>query len=194
MDSLDSFIEFIRDQIEDETFSLKINSDWGSDKTNYRVLIRHHLAEVDSSYFSRLQNAQLYDLNQRPQAIDGFISIAHCKNAGGFAYCRHPLGFDIEEVSRISDPILTRTSTETERLHAPHMKFLWVAKEAAFKALSDSATESILITDLICKNWLQTTDLQIWSYQVHSEKKLNINQNIGYVFSTPTLLLAIYFK
>ena len=191
MNFIDPFVEFIKDQIDDPTFAVKIKPEWGSEKPDYRMKIREFLANVDSSYFNREQLAQHYNLNQRPQAAEGFISISHCTQAGGYSFSQKACGFDLEDVMRISDPIIRRTSTDDERAKAPHLKFLWVAKEAAYKALSD---DGLLITDLLCKNWLQTTGLDIWSYQMRSEKKINTEQNIGYVFSTPTLLLAIYFK
>ncbi len=191
MNFIDPFVEFIKEQMDDPNFAIKIKTDWGSSHPEYRLKIRTFLAEVDSSYFTREQQAQLYDLNHRPTAQSGYISISHCLQAGGYSYSKSPLGFDIEEVKRISVPIITRTSSEDERSKSPHLKFLWVAKEAAFKALGES---SLVITDISCKNWLQTTGLEIWSYQVRSDKDLRLDLNVGFVFSTPTLLLAVFLK
>ncbi len=191
-DLFDTFIEVIRSEIKDPTFDIKLNPAWGSDHLNYRIQIREHLATVDSSYFSRQQQIQLYDLNLRPQPAQGFISISHCKNMGGFSYSRLPHGFDVEEIKRISETIITRTTTEQERSQAPHPKLLWVAKEAAYKALSD--TQPLIITDLVCTAWNSVSELRVWSYKINSVKPVQKGLNTGFVFSTPLLFAAVFFQ
>lgn len=191
MKSIAPFVAFIRDQMGDENFDIKLNPEWNSQQKNYRENIRQHLATIDSSYFTRQQLAQLYDLQKRPEAAEGYISISHCQSIGGYSFSTFKHGFDTEELKRISDPILLRTSTDDERAKAPHIKFLWVAKEATYKALSESGN---LITDLVCKNWVNTADLDIWSFQIQANKAIQSEHNIGYVFSSTDLLFSIYFK
>jgi phosphopantetheinyl transferase (holo-ACP synthase) len=193
---IETFTSFIKEQLEDDDLHIFVKPEWSSENANHRIKIREHLAKVDSSYFTRQQLAELYDLNQRPRAAEGFVSISHCPRAGGYSFSKYKHGFDIEDIRRITDPIILRTSTEDEQKTVPHLKFLWVAKEAAFKALSDSVSQEqkLVVTDLICKNWLQTTALDIWSFQIKSEKNFSFEQNIGFVFSSPELLFAIYFK
>jgi phosphopantetheinyl transferase (holo-ACP synthase) len=195
MKEIAGFISFINEQIENCELQIVIKPEWSSEKENYRLNIRQHLATVDSSFFNRQQLAELFDLNKRPRPVVGSISISHSSIAGGFSYSTYSHGFDIESVKRITDPIIIRTSSEDERSKTPHLKFLWVAKEAAYKALADHMQSgSLILTDLICKNWLQTSNMNIWSFQIGSEKKINTLQNIGYVFSTHNLLISIFFR
>ncbi len=191
-DVLASSVKLIQNEIKDPQFKISLNTQWSSEAANYRIKIREHLSTVESSLFTREQAIQLYDLNQRPAAFQGFISISHCKNIGGFSYSTLAHGFDVEEIKRIADPIIIRTSSEQERLEAPHIKLLWVAKEAAYKALSE--TDGLLITDLVCTGWKSISDVGIWSYKITSQKTVRTQLNRGYVFSTPTLFLAVYFK
>ena len=178
--------------MKDPQFDITLNPGWGSETENYRLKIREHLATVDSSLFTREQAIQLYDLNHRPQAKEGFVSISHCKSAGGFSYSKLRHGFDVEEIRRISDPVILRTSSDAERAKTPHLKFLWVAKEAAYKALSQS--QDLLITDMVCTDWKQLSDFAVWTYKIRSPKVIQTQLNLGFVFSTPTLFLAIYFR
>ncbi len=196
MQDLLPFIDFIQKQIEDENFKIQLSADWASIHEKYRIKIREHLGDHESGLFSRQQWAELYNLHQRPQTKVGSISISHCQRIGGYAYSKFKMGFDVEEVAKISDAVITRTSSQEERARAPHLKFLWVAKEAAFKALHSETEDvnTLILTDLICKNWLQTSDLQIWSYQINSAKKINTTQNIGYVFSVEDLIMSVFFK
>lgn len=189
---LNRFQVVLKKQIQDPQFKIILNTDWAANKENFRVKIRQHLAEVDSTYFTRLQWAQLYDLNQRPTSDVGHISISHCLAIGGYTFSSFVHGFDIEEISRISDPIIMRTSSKEERSKAAHIKMLWVAKEAAFKSLSND-NQPTVITQLHCLDWQETKDPNIWSYQVKSDKPVNFKHNIGFVISTPLLLLAVYF-
>lgn len=188
---LNRFQTIIRNQIQDAQFKITLSADWSSSKTDSRTKIRHYMADEDTAYFSRLQWAQLYDLNQRPMSDIGFLSISHCHLLGGYTFSSFQQGFDIEEISRISDPIILRTSSEKERSNAPHIKMLWVAKEAAFKGLGEF--QPPVVTDLNCVNWNETEDPEIYCFQIESRKPLNFQRNKGFVMSTPVLLFAVYF-
>ena len=191
-DLFDPFIQVVRSEIKDPTFTIQCNPAWGSESVYHRIQIREHLGTIDSHYFSREQQIQLYDLNQRPQAAEGFVSISHCQKMGGYSYSKFPHGFDVEEIKRISDPIIVRTTTEQERSQAPHSKLIWVAKEAAYKALSD--TQPLIITDLVCTTWNCVSELRVWSYKINSSKSVQSGRNLGFVFSTPTLFAAVFFQ
>ena len=121
----------------------------------------------------------------------GFISISHCHLIGGYSFSTFQNGFDVEEVSRISDPIILRTTSEKERAAVPHIKMLWVAKEAAFKGLGKS--QPSVITDLSCINWTPTEDPEIYSFQIASAKPIEFQRNQGFIMSSPLLLFGVYF-
>ncbi len=188
---LERFQTYIQSQIQDPRFKITLNAAWSSSQADSRIKIRHHLADVDTSYFNRLQWAQLYDLNQRPTSDLGFLSISHCHLIGGYSFSTFQNGFDIEETNRISDPIIMRTSSEKERASAPYLKLLWVAKESAFKGMGKA--QPPVITDLSCINWQGSDDPQIHSFQISTAKPTAFQRNQGFVMSTPFLLFSVYF-
>src|SRR4051812_1493857 len=99
--SLESKILYIQTSV-DPKLRLILNPEWGSSLSNYRQNIRDCISSKFSAHFSREQLSMLHDLNWRPQASDGFVSISHCKSLGGFTYSKRRHGFDVEELNRIS--------------------------------------------------------------------------------------------
>jgi hypothetical protein len=177
----------------DENFRLVASENWKSTEAEHRIKIRNCIEENFTSRFNRQQLAWLNDLNQLPQADDGFFSIAHCKTMGGFTYSKHPHGFDIEQTSRISTDIIQRTASAKEQAAAPLLQFLWVGKEAGFKALSSTRSD-LLITDLLCTQWQSHFENQVFSFRLNSLKTLDFGLNIGFIFSEGDNLFCTYFK
>ncbi len=190
-------ISFIQNKINDSDLCFVLSKDYGASQPKHRENIRKHLEEDFSSHFSREQLAVLPDLNQIPTASDGYFSISHNQQIGGFSYSKHQHGFDVETINRISNSIIQRTSSEPERASAPNTKFLWVAKESALKALSSrdrNLNSKFLITDLICYDWQSYTNTDICSFKIKSDKPLKQNLNLGFIFLSEDMLFSIYFK
>ncbi len=177
----------------DESFRLIVNEHWNSTQADHRIKIRNCIEEKFTSRFNRQQLAWLNDLNQLPKADDGFFSIAHCKTLGGFTYSKFPHGFDVEQTSRISNDIIRRTASATEQAAAPQLQFLWVGKEAGFKALSGTRAD-LVITDLLCTEWQSHFENQVFSFRLNSLKTLDFGLNIGFIFSEADNLFCTYFK
>ena len=186
-------LAFIRNQIQDLEFNFDLSKKFKSTSDYYRENIRTHLITEYSSHFNRTQLANLSDLNIIPEASVGYFSISHCQSVGGFSFSNLIHGFDAEVISRISNPIITRTSSEAERSEAADIKFLWVAKEAAFKAYGRTHSQLIL-TDFICENWQSHSETGIYSFRIKSEKTLDSKINKGFLFSEEDVLLAVYFR
>ena len=189
----ESKISFIRSFIQDSEFHFDLAKTFSSTVPQYRENIRTHLLDKYSAHFNRTQLAQLSDLNIIPKASQGFFSISHCHSGGGFSYSQLPHGFDIEAIGRISVPVLNRTSSESERSAAPDIKFLWVAKEAAYKAHSTEKNK-LIMTDLVCEKWRSHPETHIHSFRITSEKTLDTKLNTGFVFSEEDVHLAVYFR
>ncbi len=189
----ESKIAFIRNEIHDQEFNFDLSKKFNSSTTYYRENIRTHLSTQYSSYFSRVQLANLSDLTLIPETSQGYFSISHCQSVGGFSYSNWVHGFDVEVLVRISNPIITRTSSEAERTNAPDIKFLWVAKEAAFKAYGRTDSQ-LIMTDFICEKWQSHSETGIYSFRITSEKTLAAKINRGFVFSEEDVLLAVYFR
>lgn len=188
---------FIEKTIKDPDLKFVISKNYSAKQPQYREAIRSLLAEEFTAHFSREQLANLSDLNVIPTASEGYFSITHNQQLGGFSYSKLPHGFDAENMARISKPVIDRTSSEPERAGAPNVKFLWVAKEAAFKALnvrSENSANSLVVTDLICKEWKSYPETAVCSFRITSEKTLEQSLNLGFVFLEEDVLFAIYFK
>jgi|GEM_PF-2455142 len=196
--SLEKKILYIQSSV-DQKFRLILNTQWNSKQPNYRQEIRQGLARSFSEHFSREQLAKLNDLNWRPKGSDAFISISHCSLLGGFALSQFKLGFDVEEEKRILPDVLKRVSSESELQECPKIEYLWVAKEAGFKAQSQddtsvNSTTVPLITDLHCYDWQSCFENQVYSFRLKSEKTLDLSLNKGFIFSEGPCLYGLYFK
>jgi phosphopantetheinyl transferase (holo-ACP synthase) len=68
-----------------------------------------------------------------------FSSVSHTTHQGGFALSAHPVGFDIEDLSRELSPRAQKWLSRPEEMRkvkAPNRALaIWVMKEAAYKAL-----------------------------------------------------------
>ncbi len=188
---------FIEKTVKDSDLKFVLSKNYSAKQPKFRQAIRTLLADEFTAHFSREQLANLSNLNIIPEASEGFFSITHNQQLGGFSYSKFAHGFDAENIVRISKPVIDRTSAEPERASVPNVKFLWVAKEAAFKALnvrSDNNNNSLVVTDLICKEWKSHPDTAVCSFRIASEKALEQSLNLGFVFLEEDVLFAIYFK
>lgn len=105
---------------------------WGSKNENHRRLIRECL---ERQYRGQFAHDPL-DLEVPPRLIRGSVSISHCETLGGYARSSHPVGFDIELITRVKEPIARRISASSDELvKAPSLAEYWCAKEAAYKML-----------------------------------------------------------
>ena len=190
--NLDPKILFIQTSV-DQSFRLILNKDWGSLNSNYRSDIRNFLAQHFSTYFSREQIMRLHDLNQRPLISEGSFSVSHCKSLGGFSYSKNSHGFDLEEKKRISMEILRRTCSPSELESAPTPEYLWVAKEACYKAIS-TQIDGIAMSDLECDHWQSHSENNIYSCRMNSKKALDFGLNKNFIFSDSDYLFGFFFK
>ena len=187
-------IQTIKEKIPNLTdLSFVLSETFAANVENHRENIRAVLAKDFSFRFNRQQLAQLSDLNVIPTAAQGFFSISHCPALGGFSYANFKHGFDMESVDRISKPIIQRTCAEDEITGAPNAKFLWVAKEAAIKALSVKKND-FLISDFQTENWKSHFETEFFSYRITSKKTLDLSLNKGFVFSEKDILFGLFFK
>lgn len=188
-------IATISKAIKDPEFKIELKPDWSSAHSNYRQEIRKFLSAHFTKYFTRAQLATIHDLEHIPKSEIGCFSISHCQKLGGFSYSEFSHGFDVEEISRISDPILRRTTKPEEYEQAPKKYYLWAAKEAAYKALArDNSETNLNVTDLICVDWQPQFGLDVWGFQIQSDKQVSLEKNQGFVFEEKGLLFSIFFN
>jgi len=131
-------LEEIRRLIRAPKIEVILSTEWNSSKEGYREELRQHLAHSLQNQITQFTEIKkLMDLNQIPTPPGMSLSIAHCPLVGGFAKTIPPnqIGFDVEVDDRVSAQSIARISKPDEVRIMPSPSHLWVAKEAAFKAL-----------------------------------------------------------
>lgn len=171
--------------------NLYLKSEFGSENNNHRQLIRLEIVKNHSDRLTVEENKNIQNLELRPVAEKLFFSISHHQTVGGYSASNEKHGFDVELKSRINDAIVVRISTRAEIFECPDLKFLWCAKEAAFKALDDSA---LIISDLNIGSWVSQNKTGLWSYRVTSAKTLELKRNAGFIFVDDMQIFSIFFQ
>ncbi len=119
---------------------LRMRSEWGAKQPNYRESLRQgivkELAGSQEGQGMVRDHHRLLDLSELPSLEGHYISISHGQDLGGFvATTKGPVGFDLEITKRVTKVAMERVASREEIQQAPSAASLWVAKEAAFKAL-----------------------------------------------------------
>jgi len=122
---------------------MELSPKYASNASDYRSKLRVALHE-------RFQEARLLDLNIVPELPSGFVSISHCRTLGGYALSKYPVGFDIEESSRVEWRFLERMWNPKDE-KGPTAALHWCAKEAVFKGLG--AQQPAVISDIGIHAW-----------------------------------------
>jgi 4'-phosphopantetheinyl transferase len=171
--------------------NLYLQSGFGSENKDHRTLIRSAIVQNHSDVLSKFEIQNIQNLDLLPTSEKIFFSISHNQSLGGYSAADIQHGFDIELKSRIKEAIILRVSTQTEIIESPDLKFLWCAKEAAFKALGNS---DLIISDLNICDWKSQNKTGLWSYSVSSAKTLDLKRNIGFVFTDSIQIFSIFFQ
>lgn len=155
MTTKDKIQKLVRSSLpEKEIFHVDIRSEWGSENLDHRKEIRNGILEYLKLNHPAEVADSIWDLNSPPVLKSFFVSISHCNGSGGFVLASVPLGFDIEETSRIDQRIIDRVSTEEELKVCPEFALLWPAKESVFKC----STEFYTITHIQILTWEKSQD------------------------------------
>lgn len=143
--------------------NLIFREEWGSHAADHRRLIREAIAQN-----TPCDPVKILDLDRLPTLEHGSVSIAHCRTLGGYAWTssRGLLGVDVEEAGRLGPAAIARVSTPVELQNCPDQKFLWVAKEAGFKALA-AATGVPTVSEVVIDNWnpAEGRSKDFWSFR-----------------------------
>lgn len=173
-----------------DLLELNLDSKFCSNQTDHRRLIRDDILKNFQTQLNPQEISSIKDLDSFPKTEKIFFSISHNQEMGGYSVATAKHGFDLELKSRISTPIIQRISTQNELSMTPDLKFIWCAKEAAFKALSTFVTT---VSDFEVVNWQSQNETGLWTYRITSKKTLEQTHNIGFVFQDSTQIYSIYF-
>lgn len=166
---------------------IDIRREWSSTRSSARQAIREAVSAELLAIGLREDASAVLDLTKIPRPKLARVSISHCPLAGGFALSRSAkaLGLDLEDPLRVRDEVISRISAREEIERAPARKLLWVAKEAAFKALS--GTENGLISQNFVTDWREFLQGELWNFKVNGDSQ-------GVAILRPDIMLALVWK
>jgi 4'-phosphopantetheinyl transferase len=155
---------------------INVNASWGSDKEGHRERILDDIRKT-KTFFKGLGNS----------------SISHTYGAGGYAYAPSDfhIGFDIEKRARVHATTVRRVSVSDEEVQkARHPESLWVAKEAAFKALR-GPTQPKVISAIEVVEWVfHDTDLETFFIKDPAQYGFNVAR--GAVLTVDDYCLSVF--
>ena len=140
----DISLEVLKSVLDCPSLELHLSSHWGSSQPEHRFKIRQFIAENVRACGGPDRTEDILDLEKVPALSNSQVSISHCLQYGVIAFAQNPVGVDVEELPRLQDKIVARMSNESEMSQAPSAASLWVAKEAAYKALKSFAQPQVL--------------------------------------------------
>lgn len=138
----------------DSQLCIRIKEEWSSCHEDYRLRIRENLYQ-DMVQLSEVSRREFEDLSRIPQHEDFHISISHCRTFGGYTYIpkSYIIGFDVECLNRVTTKIINRIKNPKDNFETVvNPAFVWVAKEAAFKAIQNLAHINV-IQEVIIHSW-----------------------------------------
>lgn len=145
----------------------------GSTTPNYRLTLRAKIADaLKAANLAEAENVTHLEARLTHPTLD--ISLSHTEDASVFGWIAkpHKIGVDIECTDRLTTPLIERISTENERLGCPDIRFLWPAKEAAFKALSPMCK---VISEIETHSWKKINDSEYMFFTrlTHSDQTID---------------------
>jgi phosphopantetheinyl transferase (holo-ACP synthase) len=128
---------------------------------DHRVLLRQHLMETLKQSFPQIPANLLAKVGIPGEVLplqSVHFSISHSPQAGGYAVADSgaPLGFDIEDTSRVSPRISQRIRHADDLPKAQASVHFWAAKEAAFKSFF--MNESSTLSQIAITSWDETSN------------------------------------
>jgi hypothetical protein len=132
-----------------DLLEIHLKPEWGSKNLNHREAIRAHL--------QKNHGGSCENLNALPKPESGFCSISHTHDLGGYIKAPYPIGLDIEASTRsLSAAVQRRLGGPKELKMCPKPLALWVAKEAAYKALMNAQLAEPVISSIQTQNWRES--------------------------------------
>lgn len=173
-------LEVVQKELGLSNLTVELRSDWGSQS-------QHHRESIHQAVKAKM--AKAYPLSDS--------SISHCPSLGGFAFTSFDvnsivqLGFDVEEISRITPVISQRIcKTKEEFAAAPSAAHLWCAKEAAYKSLKGPKQPKV-VSELELFGW-ENRDSQFETVRLKDLQKFNFSVGTGAVIESDGFIFAFF--
>jgi phosphopantetheinyl transferase (holo-ACP synthase) len=168
--------------IELADFKIRIEPTWGSENPLFREKIRRSLLEENPGF------EKLMQLETLPQVSGKSISISHAHKLGGYASLNGAqiIGFDLANTERVLSSKLGRVKRHFHQATANlPLDFLWTAKEASFKCLSQTQSVGSL-KDISVIEWNRRDDGVI-QFQAKGKEAIKLSglawRSSGYTFA-----------
>lgn len=165
-----------------EQYNLKFYLDpaWASTTENYREHIRQHI--ILNHNLSTIEKENILDLQQLPLSKNYFFSITHSSQLGGYVVSPQPVGFDIENISRLTSETVKRVSSQSEwsMFESSDIRLLWPIKESLVKLFTIDKTNPPLMSDFTLTNFEQN--------------KFETDCAVGYAWTEDDSFFALAFK
>lgn len=163
-----------------------LNKDWGSQSEGFRTRLRE---DIFARYNVKNQlTARTF--SNLPELETGFVSISHAPKLGGYAHSKAPIGFDLEDPQRIKADIVSRVSFPEELTNSPQPDWLWVAKEATFKALRGPRQPQVI--SAINIRWENFNSPGLMAFTCANLSQFSTVDGSGFVFQIRNHLAGIF--
>ena len=169
---IDDLLPLIRKELGLPTLEIVIRPEFAAAGVVGRTKIRE--AIIAGLQPDEIEAQTLRMLEHIPDPPNASVSISHSPSLGGFAFTLSPLlpiGFDLEEISRIHAKAVARISKPEELMQSPAR--LWVAKEAAFKAFRGRPKVITALTTRAWRSVIERENLSLWSCEVSEDSQPN---------------------
>ena len=161
---LNNYVNLIKSHYKIKFLALHVDQQFASIQSDARPQIRQNIVSLYSPLLSSSEKRALLNLNSPPVVENLFFSITHNKSIGGYAACDQKVGFDMEEVNRLSMDTISRVSSSLEIAACPDFRLLWSAKEAALK----TTKQLLVMSDIEVLSWLCIDN--IFYFEANSKK------------------------
>jgi 4'-phosphopantetheinyl transferase superfamily len=191
---LNLFVNSIKAHFKIKFLALHVDARFSSSAPDARLQIRQDIISNYSPLLSSFEKRAILNLDTLPVVENLFFSISHNKSIGGYAACDQKIGFDLEEISRITNETVARVCTAAEMAVCPDFKLLWSAKEALVKLAGAAKKMTYLMSDFQITEWEQV-DGQLLSFKALDKNNVvykGISSNETFNGIPCTLALAIY--
>lgn len=152
---INTYVDSIKAHFKIKFLTLHVDVRFSSAQADSRPQIRQDIVANYSPLLSSSEKRAILNLDTLPVVENLFFSISHNKSIGGYAACDQKIGFDIEEISRITAEVVSRISTTAEISACSDFKLLWSAKEATLKSFK----QLLVMSDIEITSWTHENGL-----------------------------------
>lgn len=186
----DLSLDELKKYLPEPTLQLSFLSDAGGDHPGQRLNLRRELCRLAQVPAGSSLETDLLKLEKLPTLSHGFASLSHCDEDGVVAYCENPIGVDLEQIARVQEKLALRVSKPEEIKGARNPASLWVAKEAAYKALKSFAQPQLL-SQIEISGWKMLTS-HYETFELRNAASFSDQVGRGLVFQNSLHALGIF--